>query len=668
LNLLRFNPSKIYYTLECNIRITSLKELMDINSKCSPYYVGRIVLVLAVLSMLILPVWAQIEGKVSDIPPEVTKYARDWPLPNRDYNNSRATMDSTINSGNVKNLGLGWSFKIPGIGRYGGAASSPLIIGNTVYFQDLKGNIFALDLKTGDTIWQKIYNSSAVEGPNGPAVGWGKVFAARDAYNIVALNATTGKELWTNQSALSPVNTTGIDIQPSVYGGMVYISTVPGTSDIFYAAGGRGILYALNQDTGKVAWSFETVPKDLWGHPEVNSGGGSWYTPSVDTKTGIIFWAIANAAPFPGTKDWPSGSSRPGPNLYTDTMMALNHSTGDMVWYKQVYRHDLFDYDLQIAPILTSANISGVQGDIVLGAGKMGKVYAFNRSTGDLLWQIPVGIHNENSELSVLPPGVTRTMPAVIGGVETPMAYSDGVLYVPVIDMWTDWTPTERTAIESFDDGDGELVAIDVDTGKILWYNKLDSINIGAATVVNDLVFTATYDGYIYAFKKDTGKRLWKYRAPAGINGWPAVAGDMIIWPAGIIGTPSLIALKLNAEAGAPQAMITSPENGSLVNTSSVTVTTWVNNFNLINESGRANAQGEGRIIYYMDTAVPMPEGKPAVSATGSYEVSGSESYTWKNVTAGMHNFSVQLVNNDLTPLNRTIEDTVWVMAQNMAP
>jgi outer membrane protein assembly factor BamB len=627
---------------------------------------SRTVLLLALLSMLALPAWAQASGKVSVIPPEVTEYARDWPLPNRDYDNSRATMDSTINSGNVKDLGLGWSFEIPGIGRYGGAASTPIIMGSTVYFQDLKGNVFALDLRTGDTIWQKIYNSTAVEGPNGPAIGWGKVFAAKDAYNMVALNATTGEELWINQSALSPVNTTGIDIQPTVYNGMVYISTVPGTGDIFYAPGGRGIIYALNQDTGEVAWSFETVPKDLWGHPEVNSGGGSWYTPPIDNKTGIMFWAIANPAPFPGTKEWPSGSSRPGPNLYTDTMMALNHSTGDMIWYKQVYRHDLFDYDLQIAPILASANISGVQGDIVIGAGKMGKVYAFNRSTGELLWQIPVGIHNENSELNQLPPGVTRTMPAVIGGVETPMAYSDGVLYVPVIDMWTDWTPTELKTIQPFNDGDGELVAIDVNLGKILWYTKFDSINIGAATVVNDLVFTATYDGYIYAFKKDTGERVWKYRAPAGINGWPAVAGDTIIWPAGVIGTPSLIALKLNAEGGAPQAMIASPENGSLVNASSVTVTTWVNNFNLTSESGKANAQGEGKIIYYMDAAVPMPEGKPGVTALGSYDVSGNESYTWENVTAGMHNFSVQLVNNDLTPLDRPIADTVWVTAQNM--
>jgi outer membrane protein assembly factor BamB len=81
--------------------------------------------------------------------------------------------------------------------------------------------------------------------------------------------------------------------------------------------------------------------------------------------------------------------------------------------------------------------------------------------------------------------------------------------------------------------GKGGLTAIDVETGQILWSRKFDSLNVGAATVINDLVLTATYNGNIYAFKKDTGERVWKYTAPAGINGWPAVAGDTIIWPAG---------------------------------------------------------------------------------------------------------------------------------------
>src|SRR5690606_34663662 len=120
------------------------------------------------------------------------------------------------------------------------------------------------------------YNVAEVVGPNGPAVGWGKVFVAKDLYNVTALDAGTGEEVWTTR--LSEVATTGIDIQPSVYAGLVYVSTVPGTGDVFYAPGGIGVISALDAETGEVVWSFSTVDSpDLWGHPEINSGGGAWY-------------------------------------------------------------------------------------------------------------------------------------------------------------------------------------------------------------------------------------------------------------------------------------------------------------------------------------------------------------------------------------------------------
>ena len=335
------------------------------------------------------------------IPPEVTQHAKDWPLPNRDYGNTRFTADATINTSNVGSLKLEWSFKIPGIGVYGGGASNPIIMGDNIYFQDLKANVFSLNLRDGHVNWQKIYNNSAVVGPNGPAVGWNKVFVAKDLYTIAALNSSTGEEIWATK--ISNVNTTGIDIQPSVYDNMIYVSTVPGTGDIFYAPGGIGVIYALDQTTGNVMWNFSTVDTpNLWGHPEINSGGGCWYTPAIDTNSGVTFWGISNPAPFPGIEGWPSGSSRPGPNLYTNTMMALYHNNGTMKWFNQVLPHDIFDHDLQIAPILAKTKVNGSQQDIVIGAGKMGTVYAFNRDTGTLLWHTNVGEH-QNDTLTVLP-------------------------------------------------------------------------------------------------------------------------------------------------------------------------------------------------------------------------------------------------------------------------
>jgi len=106
------------------------------------------------------------------VPPEILQYQADWPLANKDYQNTRATTDSTINSSNVASLSLGWSYTIQGIGAYGGAASTPLIVGNTVVFQDLKGNVVTLDRQTGGIIWTKWYNDTAIVGPDGPAVGY----------------------------------------------------------------------------------------------------------------------------------------------------------------------------------------------------------------------------------------------------------------------------------------------------------------------------------------------------------------------------------------------------------------------------------------------------------------------------------------------------------------
>jgi len=482
------------------------------------------------------------------IPFEITRYSEDWPLANRDYKNTRKALNAEITSDNVANLEQAWSFTIPGIGESGGGTSNPLIIDDTVYFQDLKANVFAIDFATGEVKWKKMYDAKNVAGPNGPAVGWGKVFVAKEKFTIAALDKESGEELWANK--ISDVETTGIDIQPSVYDGMVYVSTVPGTGDKFYAPGGMGIIHALDQRTGEIEWTFNTVKSpDLWGHPDVNSGGGAWYTPAVDTDTGTTFWGIGNPAPFPGTEQYPSGSSF-GDALYTDSLVALDHESGNLDWFNQVNPHDILDHDLQIPPILGTVEANGEEHKAVFGAGKMGKVFAFDRETGELLWTSSVGKHM-NDNLDRLPEGTTRIYPGVLGGVEVPMSYDpqEEILFVPVLDLYTDWTPTSLKKMQPFGEGKGRIVALEANRGKPLWTHKFDSLNLGATTVVNDLVLTATFDGKIHAFDKLTGEKVWEHQAPAGINGWPAVSGDTIVWPAGLGENPSLIALRLSGKA-----------------------------------------------------------------------------------------------------------------------
>ncbi len=514
-----------------------------------------LLIILVMISLIILTIPGC--SSQNKIPPEIDKYSTEWPLANMDYSNTRATENSGITSQNIDELGIAWTFDIPGVGEWGASATNPLILDDTVYLQDLKSNVYAFDLETGDLKWKKEYDLNNF-GPNGPAVGWGKLFIIKGRYDITALDIKNGDEIWTTR--LSDIESTGIDIQLVAYNNLVYASTVPGSSNAnFYTGGGMGIIYALDQKTGDIRWEFNTIDsEDIWGNPEVNSGGGAWYPPAIDVETGIMYWGTGNPAPWPGTEAFPNGSSRPGDNLYTNSMLALDSATGELLWYNQVLPHDLFDLDFQTSPILTSATINNKETQIVIGSGKLGKVYAFDRQTGEIYWETPVGQH-QNDDLEAVPAGTTvRIFPGPLGGVETPMSLSGGILYVPVVDLFGDYTPS------SFDfttfnigEGTGELIALDVSTGQQLWSKQLDSINIGGATVVNDLVFTSTMSGMIYAFDKTSGDKLWEYQAPGGINGWPAVSKDFIVFPMGLGPAPKLIAFQIGKATGTTTATST---------------------------------------------------------------------------------------------------------------
>ncbi len=521
--------------------------------------IKKILLVIFILIVIILG-GLTVYYKTNIIPPEVAKYASGWPMANHDYSNTREYKGPGIDSTTVSKLGLAWSLPIAGISEWGAATTNPVILNNTVYFQDLKSNIYSVDLDNGKLNWMKTYNQD-IAGPNGLAIGWGKIFAQVGHYNLAALTMR-GVQIWSTKLA---ANNTGIDVQPSLYDHTVYTSSVPGVNnEKFYLGGNVGTIYAVDELTGKIKWSFDTVDSaDVWGNAEVNSGGGAWYPPAIDMVKKVMYWGIGNPAPWPGTAKFPNGTSRPGNNLYTSSLVALNQKNGKLMWYNQVAPHDLFDYDFQASPILASLQINGKMTDVVIGAGKMGKVVAMDRVSGKTLWTTLVGTHL-NDNLKVLPEGTTKVSPGPLGGVETMMAYSDNIIYVPVVDMTVEYTPSEFNA-KSFNlgTGKGELVAIDAANGKILWAKQLDALNVGAATVVNDLVFTSTFNGKIYAFNKKTGSQMWKYQAPGGINGWPAVSGDTILFPVGMGKNPALLAFKTGAASVVPSVPQTSsPASG----------------------------------------------------------------------------------------------------------
>ena len=356
-------------------------------------------------------------------PPEVRGEANAWALPNHDYFNSRDAGVSPIKSSTVSRLVRAWSVPMAV-----GAATSPIVVAGTAYVQDEAGIVYAIDVSSGQVKWRTKALGFSI-GPYGVSVGWGKVFAST-ANGVAAFRLSDGAPLWNRR-----VTTTagqGVDIQTLPYGGMVYVATVPVAVGKLYTGGSVGYLEALDASTGKVDWRFDTVDsKDLWGNPEVNSGGGAWYPPAIDTRTGVVYWGVANPAPFVGTTQYPNGSSRPGANLYTDSMVALSARTGKLLWYHQAFPHDLYDRDqvqAMLVPVGRSMDGSRL---IAVSTGKGGYVLGLNPVTGRLLWKTEVGIHR-NGDLPRLT-GPTTILPGTFGGVLTPPASAGGVVYVAAL-------------------------------------------------------------------------------------------------------------------------------------------------------------------------------------------------------------------------------------------
>jgi alcohol dehydrogenase (cytochrome c) len=328
--------------------------------------------------------------------------AAGWTLPGADMQNTR-DVASAITASNVARLGVAWCVPIEstGVSKAAGVtdgyATTPVVVDGVVYTQDLESNVMAIELGTGKVLWTHNYSSDN-GGPDGVNVVGGVVYAATDRA-AVALSAATGRQLWSR--TLIGNDSEGIEMAPGYHDGTVYVSTVPVNPRVgAYLGAGKGILWALNARTGAPEWSWDEV-QNLWGDPAINSGGGLWEPPSFDAQ-GNVYLGIANPGPI-GEDGWPAGypwgTSRPGPDLYTDSVVKLS-PTGQLLWYHQLTPHDLYDWDLQNSPVLSTADGQPV----VIDGGKAGILIELSAQTGKLLWKRPVGVHNNRVRRCQQPP------------------------------------------------------------------------------------------------------------------------------------------------------------------------------------------------------------------------------------------------------------------------
>ena len=292
---------------------------------------------------------------------------------------------------------------------------------------------------------------------------------------------------------------------------------------------GRGAIYALDAETGAVRWKFVTV-KEPWKFPLEAGGGGAWNPVSVDSQ-GRLYAGNSNPGPWGGTPERPNGGIFPGPVLYTDSLLVLDARTGRLLWYDQVTPHDVRDYDFQATPVL--ATLDGV--DVVFGAGKAGRVIAWDRETRRRRWTAVVGLHR--NDVGPLPRRRVTVCPGLLGGVETPMAYADGRLFVPVVDLCGWGSAIGRQELTELDasEGRGRLVALDAATGRTA---------LGASPALPELRVRNGLERrrlHVHLRRERSTRSRSKTVSCSGaadclpaLNACPAVVGDLLLVGAGV--------------------------------------------------------------------------------------------------------------------------------------
>lgn len=453
------------------------------------------------------------------------KTGKNWLTYGKTYQSQRYTPLTAINQKNVKQLRPICAVQT---GKVQGFETNPIIVNGVMYLTSSQGpTVMAVNAATCQRYWT--YSFPMPNGlklccgadNRGVAVADGRVYFTTLDDHLVALNARTGNLEWAIQVA-DPAQAYSETLAPLAYKGNVII----GISGAEY--GIHGWIRSYTGASGHLLWQFNTVnfKTGTWGrgNAKLEGGGSTWMTGSLNPATNTLFWGVGNPSP-----DF-LGSVRPGRNLYTESTVALNATTGKLKWYYQYTPHDLWDYDSIQPPILIGHNQ-------VAHCDKNGWCYILNETTGKLIRRTAAFAKqvNEFHKLSRKP---VYICPGPSGATEwDPTSYSPrtGDLYVSGINMCGKYTSEVEhhvlgqaywgsAFVPNTGKASGTFTAISASTGKIVWQRHTRLPMVGSAlTTASNLVFTGNENGEFEALNAGTGQRLWKFRAGAGIHA-PAVA------------------------------------------------------------------------------------------------------------------------------------------------
>jgi PQQ-dependent dehydrogenase (methanol/ethanol family) len=470
---------------------------------------------------------------------------------NGNYDQTRYFAGKQIDTSNVGKLHPAWIFQTE---VKESLETTPIVVNGVMYVTTAFNHVYALNAKTGEQYWHYKHKMGPITtyccGPNnrGVAVNGDKVFMGTLDAKLLALDAKTGSLVWETEIA-DPELGYSETMAPTAVNGKILIGTNGGEYGI------RGFVRAYDAETGKQVWNFDTIPEKsagVWathdatgrdmhrdiaaekaayeklGDPYKTLGGGVWQNPAVDLKTNRIFFVVGNPSPDL------DGSLRPGDNLYTDSLVALDLETGKYVCHFQYIAHDVWDLDAVSPPILVDVkDKSGKTIPGVIHGGKTGHVYVHNRDDCSLIRFSDAMVAQENMWVLPTKDGA-RMLPGANGGVEwSPMAVNPELALAYAVNLHQPMTYHVESS--AYPDGKlwlggafkvipteeqfGNITAVDYNTGKIKWQVKTPQPMMGGAfTTAGGLMFTGEANGWFRAYEAASGKILWSFQAGAGVN------------------------------------------------------------------------------------------------------------------------------------------------------
>ena len=495
--------------------------------------------------------------------------SKDWPAVGLDFAETRFSKLDQINTANVKDLGLKWSYSLDSAR---GVEATPIVVDGIMYVTAPWSVVHAIDARTGKGIWtfdpevtrEKGYRGCCDVVNRGVALHKGKVFVGAYDGRLIALDAVTGKKVWEKDTIIDHGHSYTITGAPRVANGKVII----GNGGAEY--GVRGYVTAYDAETGNQAWRWFVVPGDPAKPPEddsmaaaaktwdpagkywVNGGGGTaWDSITYDPDLNMVYIGTGNGAPWNRNLRSPAG----GDNLYLASLVALNADTGKFLWHYQETPGDNWDYTSTQPMILADLTIDGVPRKVILHAPKNGFFFVIDRTNGKFIsaknfvevnWATGYDANGRPIEVAEArsPDKSFDAIPGPYGAHNWhPMSFNPntGLVYLPAQNVplnltgQRDWShngnkPGEFAGNLGWNTGFalnatppkslpfGRLIAWDPVKQKEAWrQEQVSPWNGGTLTTAGNLVFQGTADGRFIAYNATTGEKLWELPTGTGV-------------------------------------------------------------------------------------------------------------------------------------------------------